>query len=335
LLAIVLLAVTALDASADVELEVKPGAPPTIEATVIGAPMVAPGELVLTEPSATPPVAIAATSVRPYKAGTEAMSIALVFNSQEVWVGNDEIELPDSPGRYPGILIPLKAALTSASFADAMPAGSQAVVVAYADKPEIRVPLGPIQNLRGEVLGTQQDYYGKLGSELVRGIDVGIAELRRATTPRKALIVVSDGNDTNAETAKAELARLKKLAAQERIETFAIIYKGALSDPRSDIAAMIPHAITIDNDGFAPALQGIVAHLSDRYYATFPGAALTWDGAAHDLVITVDGRAQDPVTLTLGAASPAATPSAYRWWSLGMLAVLAALLVVVTRRAAG
>lgn len=326
-----LVALTAIDASAEVQLEVAPGDPPAIEATITGAGDVAPDRLVLSEPGS--PVAIAATSVRPYKTGTEAITVALVFNSQEIWVGNDEIEPEDSPARYSGILIPLKAALSSVSFADAMPAGSQSVVVAYADKPEIRAPLGPIGELRGEALGTQRDYYAKLGSSLVQGIDAGIAELQRATTPRKALIVISDGTDSNEDTAKTELARLKQLAAQARIDTFAIIYKGVLSDPRNDITAMIPAAVTVDDQGIAPALQSIVARLADRHYATFPGAALTWDGEPHELVVTVDGRAQDPVTLVLGsAASPA---SGLRWWSVGLMLGLAALLVVLTRRAGG
>jgi hypothetical protein len=246
-------------------------------------------KFLLTEPTAKPPVVIKASSLRPFTAGGETLAIAFVINGQEVWIGNDDIEPEESPSRYLGILKNLKTALQEVPFATAGPAGSKGILISYADKPEVKVAMGPLGSITSEALGTQKDYYKKIGTAMVEGISLALAELKNVTASRKALIVVCDGNDSNPESAAGALANLKKEAQQQNVQTFAIIYKGQLSDPANLITKMIPTAQTVTNaEGIAAAIKGILLRMADRYYLTFPGydkktkQGFKWDDKSHD-----------------------------------------------------
>ncbi|MGE3546425.1 MAG: FHA domain-containing protein [Kofleriaceae bacterium] len=331
------------DGQVEVFLQVKPPDPqdpkakdaaPTIEATIVGGPNLTADKFSLTEPSAKSPIELKPTGpLRPYTAGTETIAIAIVFNGQEVWIGNDDIEPEDSAARYLGILKNLKLALQSVPFANAGPPGSKGMLIAYGDKAEVKVPMGPLANITSESFGTQKDYYKKLGSALVEGISLAVSELHNVTTSRKALIVVSDGNDTNNDAAKAQLAALKKQAAADKIQTFAIIYKGPVSEPGNVITTMIPTATTVNNaEGISTTIQTILSRMGDRYYLTFPGydpkltVGLAWDGKPHDLVIKIDKDETDPVTLTLAPVWQPPSAGGFPWW---ILIVVVALVVVI------
>lgn len=315
---------------------------PSIEATIIGGATVPQDKFVLTEPGSKTPLAMKATSLRPYTAGTETIAIAFVFNGQEIWIGNDKVLPEDDPSRYPGILEPMKTALQTVPFAQAGPAGSKGVLIVYGEKAEVRVPMGPLTNITAEALGTQKDYFKKSGYSMVQGISAAIAELHNVTTSRKALIVVSDGNDSNADTVKGELTNLKKLAAQEKIQTFAIIYKGPLSDARNDITTMIPTATTVDSaEAIANAIKAILSRMSDRYYLTFPGydpklkVGFAWDGKPHDLVVKIDKDETDPVTLTMSPNWSPPKPGSFPWWILIVVLVVVLLIIVIAVKAFG
>lgn len=307
---------------------------PSIEATVVGGATIPMDKFVLTEPGAKTPIALKATALRPYTEGSETIAMAFVINGQEVWIGNDDIEPEESTSRYLGILKNLKTALQEVPFANAGPPGSKGILISYADKPEIRVPMGPIGNITAESLGTQKDYYKKIGTSMVEGINLAIAELHSVTASRKALIVVCDGNDSNPETAKAQLANLKKQAAAEKIQTFAIIYKGQLSDPGNLITTMIPTATTVTNaEGIASTIKAILSRMADRYYLTFPGydkklkVGLQWDGKPHDLVVKIDKDDTDPVTLTLAPVWNPPKEGGFPW--LVLILVLVGVILIV------
>lgn len=309
---------------------------PQIEATVVGAAKVPVEKFTLTDPSAKPPVTIKATSLRPFTSGGETIAIALVFNGQEIWIGNDDIEPEESTSRYLGILKGLKTALQEVPFSTAGPAGSKGILISYSDKPEIKVPMGPLGAITAESLGTQKDYYRKLGTSMVEGITLALAELGSVTASRKALIVVCDGNDSSPETAKAALQNLKKQAAGDKIQTFAIIYKGQMSDAANLITTMIPNAQTVTNaEGIAAAITSILKRMDDRVYLTFPGydvkakAGFIWDGKSHDLVLKIDKDETDPQTLTLGPAWSPAKKGGFPWGILIGVLVFLLLLIII------
>jgi hypothetical protein len=315
---------------------------PTIEATVVGGPTVPVGSFSLVDPGAKPPVTLKALNLRPYTAGTETIAIAFVINGQEVWIGNDDIEAEESPARHLGILKNLKQALQTVQFSSAGPAGSKGVLISYGDKAEVKVAMGPIANITPEALGTQRDYYRKFGTAMVEGINLAVAELHNVTASRKALIVVCDGNDTNNEAAKAQLQTLKKQAANEKIQTFAIIYKGELSEPGNVITAMIPTATTVSNaEGISSTMSGIISRMSDRYYLSFPGYdpklnyGLTWDGKVHDLVIKIDKDDTDAVPLQLSPVWNPPKKGGFPWWILIVSIVGGLLLLIILAKVFG
>ena len=315
---------------------------PTIEATVVGGPTVPQEKFTLTEPSSKTPIAIKASALRPYTAGTETIAVAFVMNGQEVWIGNDEIEPEDSPARHLGILKNLKQALQTVPFATAGPPGSKGVLISYHDKAEVKVPMGPLANINSEALGSQKDYYRKLGTSMAEGINLAMSELHNVTASRKALIVICDGTDTNAESAKAQLTNLKKQAGNEKIQTFAIIYKGELTDGPSVIGAFTNNVTSATNaEGIASNMQAILSRMADRYYLTFPGydpklgVGFNWDGKAHDLVVKIDKDDTDAVSLTLAPVWQPAKKGGFPWLVVLIVVVAVLLLIIIGAKVFG
>ena len=298
---------------ASVEITSTPTGDPQLAVTLIDAPHVPGGALTLRETSALASTALPATSVRTYAEGHEPLALAIVYNGQEIWLGNDTFE-DDEQIRFIGVMPGLRAALDQIGL-QRFPAGSQAALVAYANGASIRMPLTPITGLRGANLGTQLEYRNAIGTDLVSGIEVGIHQLEMSSAPIKALIVIGDGNDTNNEAAKPALADLKRRAARDRIQTFAVIYKGQLSDDGQVIGAMIPATRTAASfEGIASAIDNFLNRITDRTYATFSGENLTWDGREHSLTISAAGEDLDPAFVAMPARIRPTPWYRTDWW---------------------
>lgn len=177
---------------------------------------------------ASPPI----TNATPKRA--ERLAVAIVINTQEVWMGNDQIE-PErddrgapNPAYYPGVLSGIHAALAKRSLAEVAP-GALGAVVGYHAGAKLRAPMGPIAELDEKAFGVQRDHYQTIGSDLVQGVDRAISELEHVQAERKLLLVVGDGNDTNNDTAKPRLQALRDRLAKSRIRARAIVWTGPLS----------------------------------------------------------------------------------------------------------
>ncbi|HEX3475841.1 MAG TPA: FHA domain-containing protein [Kofleriaceae bacterium] len=307
---------------------------PQIEATVIGAPNLPSEKFTLREDGAKQPIELKPTSKREYTQGTEKLAIAIVMNGWEIWIGNDDV-LPDGdPSRFPGVLKSLEAALDKVSFKDAGPPGSLGIVITYADSATVRIPMGPLDRITGSALGTQKDYFGTQGVELVKGIDLAMSELHKVQVSRKVLIVICDGLDKNMDAAKGQMTALKARASADKIETFAIIYKGGMSGDGNVISAMVPQTQTVNTaENIATAIQTILSRMADRQYLTFPGfdpklgIGLQWDGKPHNLILKVDKDDADPVELTL--APPWHQNKGGFPWLVVILVVVGALVLAV------
>jgi hypothetical protein len=311
--------------AADVEVMFEARAPktgadtPQIEATVIGAPSLAVEKFVLVDESARPPVQIPAASRRAFNQGSQTLAVAIVMLGWEMWIGNDTYRPKSDPTRATGALLPLQAALSKLDLKAAGPPGSVGMVITYADRATIRVPLGPLGDLTGRSLGTQKDYGGMAGMELVKGVELALAELRKSAHPIKMLIVIGDGNDVDNDAAKAQLAVLRKQAQADRVRMFGIVYKAELSLPSTVLTQLTPQVSTVPTaDKLGAALKTAFERVADRQYLTFPiaakdgKAALAWDGKQHELVLQIDGQKTDsqPVTLAPKWQPPAAPPAA-------------------------
>jgi hypothetical protein len=219
------------------------------------------------------------------------------------------------------VLPSLGDALDHLELASNMPAGSEGLIVTYSTGAEVALPRGPLARVTGKALGSQRVYRGRIGNDLVEGVSLALSELERSWAPRKALIVIGDGNDTNDEAAKLQLATLKREAALQNIHTFAITYKSPVSGDGNTIGRMVPAAsafVVNSRDGIAAQLEAIVDRLNDLYYVTFDVAQLPFDGHAHDLTVRVGETELDPVTLSLPRR-----PAHHAWWGWWWLAELA------------
>ena len=297
--------------------------PTLLRATLINVPDAQPADITLTADTGE---RVTASSVTPYARMNQPVAIALLYCSGEIFIGNEEHETQTS-ARYHGMLNALKAALDQPAFTTAFPPNSQLVALQYDAGVRIRFPLGPLDQFAAATLGAERDYRGRVGNELVQGIELALDQLDRTTTPRRVLIVISDGTDTDPDTAKARLALLKKRAAQAGVEVYGIIFKSAVSDEASVITTMIPGARLLrTTEGMDAAMATITAQIGRRYEVTFPHAKLPHDGKAHELTITAGQTVLDSITFVLPA--PADSGWSVCWKQLaigGAIALLVAL----------
>jgi hypothetical protein len=173
--------------------------------------------------------------------GKHAVALALVASGAETWMGNDDIVPPNDPGRYVGALKAIRAAFESTP-TYGFPRGSVGMFATYDSSARIRVPMLPIDKLDLHAIGTQKDYYGAIGDELVGGVTLAFTELVKVQAGRRVLIVIGDGADTNNEAAKTQLQGLAKRAAEFHIEVHAIVYKSQLSVPETVVTVLDPNA---------------------------------------------------------------------------------------------
>jgi uncharacterized protein YegL len=307
---------------------------PSIEVAVIDAPNLAIDKFSLREDTKLgQPVELKPVSKRDFQQGKETVAIALVIEGWEIWIGNDDLYPEDDPSRYPGVLKALQSALDTVVFKDIGPKGSKGVVITYGDKAVLRVPMGDLDQITGSKLGTQSDYKGTKGLELVKAVELGISELSKQTMPIKAIIVVSDGDDTNPETAKAQMMKLKTQAKEAGIQTFGIIYKGGISNDRNFLSAFTSTSTVNSADNIVTSMKAIFTRMAARQYLTFPGfdtklgLGLPWDGKPHSLILKIDKEDTDPVTLTLAPVWGIKT--SFPWLILVLVVVGALLLIFI------
>jgi hypothetical protein len=316
-------------------------AAPQIEVTVIGGPNAGADKFSLHEEGAKQPVEFKALSRRDFNRSSETLSVAIVLYGWEIWIGNDKIppsdKFPeDDPSRVSGILDSLEQALDTVKFNEAGPPGSLGMVITFADKVSIKVPMGPLSAINGAALGSQSDYFGTNGAELVRAIELALAELNKTQTARKVLIVLCDGNDMDYEHAPAALANLKTQATQAGIQTFGIVYRDAgiaYDGASSVLEAFVPQTKLLTGaEMIGPAISDILARMADRQYLTFPGydsklgLGLPWNGKQHNLVLKIDKTDLEPVPITLSPVWKA-TKAGFAWLIV-LISLLGAIILV-------
>lgn len=181
------------------------------------------------------------------------LAVALVYNSAEVYLGNDDFEPKDSPAYYPGILHDLEAGLRGLS----LPAGTVVGAIEYDDLPSLHVRFAPGAKLE---LGRQQDYRGKVGNDLVAALALAQRELEQTGAKRKLLIAIGDGNTQNNERDKVQLAEARKALLATGGEIHAIVWAGALSDKPGPITWLDPSPTLIAKSSELPAVLAKLVH---------------------------------------------------------------------------
>jgi hypothetical protein len=295
----------AADTSPDVRLAAEPQTR-TIRAELAHVPRMNARSIVLRAGGALAP----ATRVRTFAESGEPVAIAIVYNGSELWIGSDDIEKDDN-ARYFGALHGLADAIDRVDFARVLPAGSTATLVNYSIGARVRLlALAPIAQLHGAALGTQSEYFGKVGQDLVEGVELALHELAKSSARDKYLVVIGDGTDTEAERAKRRLPELAKRAARERVDVRAIVYRTSLDDAPIVVTKLAHDAKFINSiDGMHAALADVADAMSDRYEVTFDARDLPWDGSFHQAVVWLDRDELPGETLQLADLSTS-TP----WW---------------------
>jgi len=195
------------------------------------------------------------------KATPDVVTLAVVMSGWEIWIGNDKDPrvAKDAPERTPGALDRVVAAFGKADLAHAAP-NARAVLVTYADKAKVRVPLGPIANLTPAAFGTQQDYHEAMGVELLRALALAADQLDAAPPGRHVLLVLGDGTDTDPQAALAEMPKLAERFAKFPVEVTAIVYRTQASADRDAIDKLTKHVTRAPTlDAFETALVGALA----------------------------------------------------------------------------
>jgi hypothetical protein len=190
----------------------------------------------------------------------DSVAIAIVYNGWEVWIGNDDMLLPDDPSRYPGALHELAAAVDAAKLSTRA-ASDLGMLVVYNDKAAVRLPMGPLSRLTGASFGSQKDYFGVKGLELAKGVELALHELENTTASRKVLIVAGDGSDTNPAQARPKLAALAGEARSNHVQVYAIVFDTALTFPEQRVLpSLTSNARTARTVGdIRPAFESVLS----------------------------------------------------------------------------
>jgi FHA domain len=309
------------------------GLPPDIEATIVDGPGGVPADkfTLIQKDSKTPIPPMKALSLKSYIQGSDAIALVVLIEGQQIWIGTDKVEVdprtqqpvPDSE-KYPGALEHIVGALDPLSKAG--PPGSLGAIMTYNERVDVRQPMGPLANLNGASLGTQKDYFGEQTTNLTSGVTEALAQLRKVSTPRKALLIIGSGTDTAPAKARAELKELRKIADTDRVELYGFTYQPQIPpDPESIVLQILIQSPKAANSGetIRNEVSGVVSRLSNRFYVVFPGydpklkAGLTWDGQEHELEVQVDNKeiaGIEPATAVLTPVWRIKSGGGFPWW---------------------
>jgi hypothetical protein len=267
-----------------------------------------------------------AKSIETYAQVGEPIALVFVVSGAEHFMGlAPDIEKGEADG-----LERVAMGFDLAQFGNGLPKGSLGGVVVYDTGARLLVPLGPIEKLEGNVLGKKQDYFGKIGSDLEKGILLGLEQLEAANVPRKGMIVIGDGNDTNNDAFRANVHAIGQRAAKSGIALYALIYRGAVSESSSVIQMLTGRFMSPTGIGLSSAIAGQVEALRSRRYLRFSAAKFPHDGQLHHYTLVLGDTWMQANTIVLPKPPPPPTPPASRAWLFGVglgLAMVAALAI--------
>lgn len=321
-------------------LDAKPDATPVITATVIGLlPGVVQEKVFLVQTDLAKPVSLPAIAIKKYVEGAETLALMVLVEGHEIWMGNESYAESEED-KYVGVFTKLPQAFEA--LAGVAPKGSVGGIVVYGQGAELKMPLGDIAGLTADKLGSQRDYQGKTSRDLVAGVQEAISVLANASASRRVLLILGDGADTNPETARSQLADLRKKAEAARIEVIAVHFAGdGLEGDPALLRAIAPNVKRVAAmDGLATAVRNAADDVGARFYVTFVGydpkakRGLKFDGSEHEFTLKLDQEELEAGTLTLPAWS-FEKPKPFRWWLWGLVglgAVVAFVLLLVLLR---
>jgi hypothetical protein len=103
------------------------------------------------------------------------------------------------------------------------PPGTEAAVVLYGDRPEVKQPFAPMATLDRRALGVVSDYDGSIGRDLVAGVRTSLELLADVEARKKALVIIGDGLITDFDVTRADVADLRARCATLEVDVHAIV----------------------------------------------------------------------------------------------------------------
>jgi hypothetical protein len=299
--------------------------PPLVTATVFGNPNLETAKCTLSDGE----LALPARAAAPLQA-KQSMTVVFVVLTNALFGGG----LSSVKGwKLDETTWPLGVVREAIDHSDLATLGSPAStfeIVGYSTGAKIIKPATPLAELRGSAFGVAQDYEKELSNDLVAGIKTGLDELEHSHATRRVLIVIGDGGDTNADTARDALPELGVRARASHVETYAIAMKTELSSETMVLEDMIEGVQLVNSRaGFAAELSAVTARIGQREAFEFTGNQLAWNGLRHDLVFACPGglRVESTVLLPTWAPPVHHMPRLAKWLlGAGALALVIALI---------
>jgi len=276
-------------------------------------------------------------AVIPFHKSSDSLAIVVLVEGHQYYFGNDKYVQPPPPpdpalgdnqikiitkiskGVYDVILGALDApgvkedeTPTTISTAG-NPSGSKGALIVYSVGADVRYPMGPLKDLTGDKLGTQESQKGKTSRDLAEGLRESLNQLKKASATRRVLFVIADGFDGGSVD---DIKALRKQFDNEKIDIFAFHLEAgsefiAGDDPRKNADVM--KALGQGGDGayfkikdagdLTTKITSAITAINSRFYLIFPGqvqdpktklkAGFDWDGKEHEVRLLRD---DEPVT---------------------------------------
>lgn len=291
----------------------------------------------------------------PFHKGQETVGIVVLVEGHEFYFGNSKYRTaqdckpkPDDPPPDPkkpckivkasdGIYDVIKAALETpgakedeipTTISRAGPSGSKGALIVYSSEPEKKFE-GDLKNFNADKLGDPSAQAGKTSRDLLSGLNMAAATLKKMSTNRKALFVISDGFDSNS---IEEFKKIKKNLEDDKVEIFAF-YLAAESefipDDPGQVTRNKANMNTLgggnlskpkDAAALAGAITEKIAALNAQYTLIFPGSFMdpktkvktgfNWDEKEHEFTLkrgdeeiqNINPRTNEPVPVLLTTA---------------------------------
>jgi len=274
--------------------------------------------------------AVTPIKVIPFHKGPDSVGVVVLVEGHEYYFGNDkyvEEAAPPDPTkpvdpnkpivivkkRSAGVYDVINSALDApgakedeipTTISHAGPAGSKGALIVYSIGADVRYPMGDLAKLTADKLGAQELQKNKTSRDLAEGLRESFNQLKKASTSRKVLFVISDGFEASGSD---EIKNLKKQFDAEKIDVFAFHLEVDTTYIPDDQTTKTKNKQNMqalggsnyfkvkDAADLATKIAGVVSgSINNRFWMVFPGgmrekgkppAGFTWDEKEHELTL--------------------------------------------------
>ncbi len=282
------------------------------------------------------PIAITGSKVVPFKDSEEQLDVIILLQGSVRFIGdpNPEPAPGEEPGEIKGYYDEVKQAIDV--IARARTKKTNVGLYIYADKADVKVPLGPAGTLTGDSLGQQSDF--KKNTTKAFKLGLGVAWSVLSNTPgRRALFVIGDGEDQNDNVSIQD--EIKKLE-DSSIEVYVLAAnpRGPL-EPKSQnrltkLGKLGEFAVAAQGEQIPQLAETLANAMNNVYTVEFPGSTadgtkLPFDGQEHDVSVVAKKDETEPRTIKfllikeVAPQKPPETSYTWLWILLGLVALAA------------